>query len=237
MRILAFIPAREKSTRFPGKNLAPFLGQSLLRRAVGVALEAKALGVVDAVVVSVDNAAMESEARVAGALAHWRSQAVRRDNATVADVLRDWLMNPQASIGGVRELQRTDWDAVCVLLPTSPLRTVADVVKSRLLFEAGKAEVCMSVIRWRHNPWWALTLDSDGFLTPQWGIEPASRPSMATLRRHCGCVLWALPQVVVPEGDFYGRPVLAYEHDGCVDVDTPEDLSYAEFLCSGKGDR
>lgn len=218
---LCVIPARGGSKRFPRKNLARFRGRPLLAHAVDVARRSR---VFDRVVVSTEDAEIARVARRAGAEIHERHPRLASDAARVVDVCRAVLDHLVA--GGER------YDVFCVLLPTSPFRTVRHVRESLALLDAHRADVVMSTVEFPHVPWWALR-ESGAYVRLAFGPDVLkSRDRLPRLYRHNGVVLWARSAPFERRGDFYGPRVVPYRMDreASVDIDEPMDLEFAKFL-------
>lgn len=203
-------------------------GKTLVRLAVEVALAAQALGVVNRVVVSVEDGQTEQEALNAGASVHWREHAIRTPDATVLDTMHDYLnsdpdthsicsRSPECGHGQT-------YDAVCLLLPSSPLRTLRHIVESRLLLDH-ETDVVMSVTPFRQDMRYALVDAEDRLsrVTEEYGPGP--------YYKHDGHVIWAWAERMLKAGFYDGR-VRSYHispEESC-DVDTALDLQLAEFL-------
>ena len=214
MTVVAFIPARSTSWRFPAKNLSRFRGLPLVACAIRVAVAARQARVVDDVVVSTDSAAVAAAAAQAGACTvAGRPPEVAARGARVVDVLRCWLRD-----------QPEPPELVCVLLPTSPLRRLRHVVEARGLLSP-QVDVVLSVTPFRQDPQHALVL-ADGLLTVS-GV-PDARPRW----RHDGTVIWVRTAHLLAGRGFYDGTLAGYPvpSEDSVDVDTPLDLAWAEFL-------
>lgn len=109
MKVMALVPARAGSKRLRNKNVAELGGLPLWRHAVA---HARSSGVVDHVVVSTNDPGI-----------HWdgsfsrltRPDHLCTDDATTVDVVRHAHMTMPG------------FDAICILQPTSPFRTGADI--------------------------------------------------------------------------------------------------------------
>jgi CMP-N-acetylneuraminic acid synthetase len=201
--------------------VALFEGTPLVTRAVHVALEA---GVFDRVVVSTEDPEIGALAGAAGAEIHERSAELAADSATVIDVCRAVLEESQK--------QGAEYDAFCVLLPTSPFRRAEHVRAGLALLQERRAHVVMSVAPFPHMPFWAVR-ERGGFLTLQWSRRYLkSRNQLPTLYRHNGVVLWSRTAPFQRTGSFYGPRVAAYHmsQEDSVDVDEAIDLEFAHFL-------
>lgn len=121
-RLLAFVPAKGKNERFPGKNLFPFLGKPLIRHTVDFL---KGLDACDIIVVtdSEEIGAACKDVRVvrvsppAGRAVKDVEQAYRTLSA------ENGFLEKYAQVG--------------MFLPTAPVRRKQDIVNCRLALEEG----------------------------------------------------------------------------------------------------
>jgi N-acylneuraminate cytidylyltransferase len=123
-RRIALIPARGGSERIPRKNIRPFLGEPILARVVGTALES---GQFDEVIVTTDDQEIAVVARSAGASVPFMRGAEFADNHTgIAVVIADAL----EKIG-----LNDDSTPICVLFSTAALLASGDVSKAVATFD------------------------------------------------------------------------------------------------------
>lgn len=115
MTVLAVVPARGGSKGVPRKNLRPLAGEPLLVHTLRAAQAARLL---DAVVVSTEDAEIAAVARAAGAEVVDRPPALASDDARTEPVL---LHAVDALVAAGRP--EPEW--VVTLEPTSPLRSAA----------------------------------------------------------------------------------------------------------------
>jgi 3-deoxy-manno-octulosonate cytidylyltransferase (CMP-KDO synthetase) len=94
MRIAAIIPARYGSSRFPGKPLSKLHGRFLIQHVVDRALEARAAGWLDAVLVATDDPRIARAAEEAGA----RAVMTRADHPTGTDRLAEAAGSTDADV-------------------------------------------------------------------------------------------------------------------------------------------
>ena len=127
-RVLAVIPARGGSKRFPRKNVALFRGKPLILWTIEAARESTLL---DYIVVSSDDADILAFAATHDTHIMVRPDALATDTSTNENVLRHALTFYAFLV-----------DYVVLLQPTSPLRTSADIDACiRLCFEFGEPVV------------------------------------------------------------------------------------------------
>ncbi len=215
---IAIIPARGGSKGIPGKNLAPLGGQPLIAWTINAA---QAAATVDRTVVSTDDRDIAAVAEQHGAeVPALRPPELATDEASTDAVLQY----------AVDLLELDDDDVVILLQPTSPLRTAKDIDAAATLFLQTDCDVVMGTRLPRDHPDLCF-LDGDGHLE-------ALRPDGLVRRQD-------LRRAVAINGSIYvatarhirGGPLLRGRMKGhlmssahSVDIDEPEDLSYAEWL-------
>lgn len=117
MKIIAIITARSGSKGLPNKNILPLAGVPLIAYTIKAALES---GVFDTVMVSTDSEKYAEISRSYGAeVPFLRSAETSSDTAGSWDVVREVLRN-------YKEMGK-EFDKVCLLQPTSPLRDAQDI--------------------------------------------------------------------------------------------------------------
>ncbi len=220
---LAVIPAKARSTRFPGKNLARLAGKPLVVHAVDVARDS---GLFDKVVVSTDDATIAELARTAGAeVPFMRDPALATDTVEVPAVVRNTVEWYQHN----RDLH-FKW--VCVLQATCPLRTTADLVDSRkLLDEHPNADAVVSVSKYDHHPYWALRIEEDRIVPDRQKAATESRQQLPELCHPYGTVYWWRVATLMSTENIYDGIVIPYRTpaDSVLDIDYADDLEYAAW--------
>lgn len=220
---LCIVPARGGSKRFPRKNIVELSGKPLLAWTIEPAL---ASGVFDDVLVSSEDDEILDVARRYGAAPLPRKAALAGDDITVAQLCRD-LLDEFAQAGKT-------FDAVYVLLPTSPFRRPDTIRRAWETFVAGDAGALLSVVTLEHPPAWALKLDG-ATLQPVATDEYAKpRSELQPCYRHDGAHAIARADYLRSYGDFLGPGTIALMSDELESVDINEriDLEWAEFLMS-----
>ena len=220
---LAVIPAKARSTRFPGKNVALLAGKPLVVHAVGVAKDS---GLFDAIVVSTDDSTVAELARGAGAdVPFMRDSALSGDTVEVPAVVRnavEWYQHNRD--------QHFQW--VCVLQPTCPLRTTADLIASRKLLDGNpNADAVVSVSKYHHHPYWALRIEDDRIVPDRPKSATQSRQHLPALCHPDGTVYWWRIATLMSTENIYDGIVIPYRTpaDSVLDIDYPDDLEYAKW--------
>jgi len=133
MQVLGIIPARGGSKGIPRKNIAPLRGKPLLAYTAEAALKSRRLA---RVLLSTDDEEIAGVGKGLGLdVPFLRPAALAQDHTLTIDVLLDVIARLQAC--------GETYDAVFILQPTNPLRTVTDIDGAIELMERTK---CDSVI-------------------------------------------------------------------------------------------
>lgn len=226
LSILALIPARGGSKGVPGKNIKLLGGIPLVARTINTAREA---GCCDRLWVSTDDAAIADIAVQYGVRVPWlRPPELATDNARMVDVLSHLLVRLQEE-EGYRP------DAVMVLQPTSPFRTVQTIRKSVALFQRSGGRTIVSVTQARHHPHWCYQINPErGFLQPfvEGSGPPLPRQDLPDAYVLDGSIhLISVGQFLNNRSFFSGEDCpLIVSPDEAIDIDTQFDWLIAESV-------
>ncbi len=151
MKNLAIIPARSGSKGLKDKNIKELNGKPLLAYSIEAAKESNLF---DEIMVSTDSPQYAEIAKNFGAnVPFLRSESNSSDKAgswdVVIEVLSKYFETSQK------------YDSVCLLQPTSPLRTAKDIIEAYKLLESKQADAITSVCEVDHSPLWTMTLPAD----------------------------------------------------------------------------
>jgi len=225
--MIAFIPARGDSTRFPRKNLALLDGRPLIEYTIAAAFES---GVFNCICVS-----SEDDEIISLALRYFNENTLLEDRHIMRSVIRQ---GPRSTVAHhcaqhLDAYAQSDrhYDTFAVLLPTSPLRTAADIRSAYDIFTSSRADVCMSLTEFEHQPQWAVSIGDDGYVVTGPDIN-RRREELSKAYRHDGGVIFAKTKPFMRTLDFYAGDVVPYfiPAERAVDVNTEMDLMFAEFL-------
>lgn len=223
-RTLGLIPAKGKSTRLKRKNVLDFCGKPMLSWTIEAALES---GEIDDLVVSTEDPEIAEVAQQWGAEVPFvRPEKLAVDPAGVETVALDALDRLEA-LG--RSYQR-----IVILLPTSPLRSAEDIRAASILFRKQRALSLMSVTAYDHSPYSAYR-DSEeaGLLEPVFPEYNRIKSQELAPAWRCNGAIHILDVDFFREHKSYTcAPLLKFEmpRERSVDIDTQDDLLYAEFL-------
>ena len=148
MTNIAIIPARSGSKGLKDKNIKKLNGKPLLAYSIEAAKES---GLFDEIMVSTDSEKYAEIAKTYGAnVPFLRSEANSSDKAGSWDVVLEVLS---------KYLEKDlKFDSVCLLQPTSPLRTAQDIIEAYKLLEVKQADAITSVCEVDHSPLWTMIL-------------------------------------------------------------------------------
>jgi N-acylneuraminate cytidylyltransferase len=224
-KVIAVIPARGGSKRVPGKNIRLLGGKPLIAYSIEAALTS---GLFDCVVVSTDSEEIAAVARRWGAeVPFLRSADIADDVTPVSAVTADAL--ERLDFGADK------YDAVAQLMANCPIRTATDIQASYKQFCATGADTQISVVRYGwQNPWWAMRRDTGSFrLDPLFPKEMTARSQdLPELFCPTGAIWWGKANVIRERKTFHIPErtgwEIGWQHG--VDIDTPEDLAFAEAI-------
>lgn len=226
--MLAVIPARGGSKGVPHKNIKELAGKPLLAYTVEAAVKS---GVFEKVIVSTDDAEIADAARKYGAeIPFIRPDAISGDFVSSDDVV-EHALNYFKDMG-------QDFDTVCKLQPTSPLRTAEHIRQAYMQMQEKKADFVVSVCECEHSPLWSGILDEDNRLDKfiREDVKRACRQSLPAYYRLNGAIYMAKTEAFLKQKSFLGKNGIAYimpQRDS-VDIDSSLDFLFADFLIKGE---
>lgn len=232
MKPLVIIPARGGSKGIPGKNIKLLNGKPLIHYSIDVARE---LFNDEQICVSTDEQAIKEVAEATGLVVPFlRPAELATDTATTTDVLLhalDW-----------HQQQGYYADTVILLQPTSPLRLPIHVKEALDFYTtvAENTEMVVSVTATKSNPYYVLfEEDSEGLLQ-------ASKKATFTRRQDCpqvweynGSIYIIKAEALSNQKNLTFNRVRKYEMASgySVDLDTPDDWNYCEWLIAQKNNK
>ena len=219
MTLLVLIPARGGSKGIPRKNVRPFCGKPLLQWSIDAALAASC---VDQVVVSTDAPEMADSAKAGGAeVPFLRPAELATDEAPgIAPVLHALEQLPKVS-------------DVLLLQPTSPLRTSADIEAIVGLRQQAGCESAVSLTPSAKHPAWMYGLSQEQRLEPLLELDEIHcRQQLPPAYVLNGALYLASRKFLIREHAFISAETIGYlmPAERSVDIDTPLDWQWAEFL-------
>jgi CMP-N,N'-diacetyllegionaminic acid synthase len=228
MRVLGLVPARGGSKGVPRKNIRLVCGRPLLEYTAASARAARRLS---RLVLTTDDDEIAGIGRGAGLeVPFMRPAELGRDDTPMIAVV-------QHAIAVLRDAG-DEFDAVCLLQPTNPLRGHDDIDGAIALLEATGADSVLSFVdAGERHPARMKFVDEGGRVTdPPFAeeIEGQRRQDLPKLFLREGSIYVTRTPVLMEQGSFKGRDCRAWivpEERAC-NIDTPFDLFIAEQLLS-----
>lgn len=224
--MLAVIPARGGSKGVPGKNIKELAGKPLIAYTIEAAI---ASNVFEKVIVSTDSAKIAEVASGFGAeVPFLRPHEISGDMTSSDDVILHALSFYKA--------QGIEFDTVCKLQPTSPLRSGRHLQEAYQLFREKKADFVVSVCECEHSPLWTGVIGDDlrldNFISKE--VKRACRQDLPTYYRLNGAIYMGKTDQFYENKSFLGKNSVAYimNQEDSVDIDSELDFKIAEMIKS-----
>lgn len=225
MKNIAIIPARSGSKGLPDKNIKELCGKPLMFYSIRAAQESNLF---DEIMVSTDSEEYAEVARQCGASVPFsRSVEQSGDHAGSWDVVRE-VLNKYLSY-------ERYFDTVCLLQPTSPLRSKTDIEKGYALLQEKDADAITSVCEMDHSPLWSMILpDDDSLAEFRKNIQIMPRQKLSKYHRINGALYIRKIQYAHNVATLLEKKEYAYvmDRNRSVDIDTLEDFELAEWYMS-----
>lgn len=231
MKNIAIIPARSGSKGLKDKNIKKLCGKPLIAYSIEAAI---ASGVFDEIMVSTDSEQYAEIAREYGAKVPFlRSEENASDTASSWDVVRETLEK-------YKQAGHT-FDTVCLLQPTSPLRTSQDIADAYALYKTKSASTVIGVCETEHSPLWTNTisdsLSMDNFVRKEAQVP---RQMLSTFYRINGAMyIVSVDRIMKKENIYHNSYAYIMPQQRSIDIDSNLDFIIAEsiFNYTAKKDR
>lgn len=227
MKVLGVMTARGGSKRVPGKNIADLGGKPLIAWSIEVGK-----ATCDAVVTSTDSE------RIADVAFEYGSEVVMRPD----EISRgEPGMQMKAIMHAAAQMSIDHggrvWDAILLLQPTSPFRTVQDVATCFKMMEEWPVDSVVSVVQFPERGA-VFTIGHAGRLrdvVDRGPSVPGYNLSGQPIYRPNGAIFLARTKHLEECGDWFGPRSYGYPMpvNRSVDIDTKNDLEAARALVAG----
>lgn len=217
MKYITIIPARGGSKRFPGKNIHSFLGVPLIAHSIRNSLQCN---LVSHTYVSTDDEQIKKVSKDFGAEIIDRPAELGGDYISSAEVMQNAV---QMLIG-----QGVEFDYVLLLQATNPLRPRDLLSKAIECIEDTKADSLMTVSRSELK----LGKIVDNHFLP-WNYQFGQRSQDLEPLYYENGLLYISSKELLLQGKIISEkmyPMIVNHKYGEVDIDTYEDMEYAEFI-------
>lgn len=198
-------------------------GKPLLAYSINAAKESNCF---DRVMVSTDSEKYAQVARKYKAdVPFLRDVKTSGDNAGSWDVVREVLAGYNNM--GIK------FDTVCLLQPTSPLRSAEDIIGAYTMMEKNNADAITSVCKCDHPIEYMMTLDETFSLYEyRQSVVDCPRQTLPTYYRLNGAIYIRKIRYCESTINIISDNEYAYlmNRERSVDIDTIDDFEYAEFL-------
>jgi CMP-N-acetylneuraminic acid synthetase len=229
MRVLGLIPARGGSKGVLRKNVRQLAGKPMLHYTADAALRAVAAGTLARVILSTEDAEIADVGRACGLdVPFMRPLDLAGDETPMLPVIQHAIRFTQD--GG------DYYDAVCLLQPTTPLRSACDIERAvKLLSDTGADSVISFVRVGDKHPARMKLVGDDGKVTnPPFAesMEGQRRQDLPPLYLREGSIYLTRVSVLLGQGSLMGKDcrALIMPEERAVNVDSMLDLLLAEQL-------
>ncbi|MEM1318957.1 MAG: acylneuraminate cytidylyltransferase family protein [Bacteroidota bacterium] len=225
MKILGLIPARGGSKGIPRKNIKKLGDKELIRYTIETGLQCRSL---DQLVVSTEDDEIAAISALAGASVPFlRPAALASDHSPTLDTVLHAMQYFDA--------QQQPFDAVCLLQPTIPFRSVTDIEAAINAFKDHEADSLISVREVPHtyNPHWVFEVKpGTNFLDIATGEGHiiTRRQDLPKAYYRDGSIYISSRKALLEQGSLYGQNIAYHinEQSPDINIDTPADWEQAE---------
>jgi len=229
--MLAVIPARGGSKGVPGKNIRLLCGKPLIAYTIEAAAAARSI---DRIILSTDDPEIAAMAgRYGVEVPFMRPGRLAQDNSLAID-------NYIYTMGRINSDGSKQYYDFIVLQPTSPFRTAADIDGAIGLFHDKSADSVISVCETSHPPVWAKSTGPSGALRDYFSTNTDNRNRQELEKAYMpNGAIFVLRLALLEElYSYYSGNTYAYimPQERSMDIDTPFDFEFAEFLMRKHGE-
>ena len=227
LKNIAIIPARSGSKGLPDKNIKQLNGKPLMAYSIEAALKSKMF---EEVMVSTDsNRYAEIAMRLGANVPFLRSEKNSSDSASSWDAVLEVLV-AYKKIG-------KEFDTVCLLQPTSPLRTSEDIIAAYSSYIDNNATSVIGVCESDHSPLWMNRLppdlSMDNFIMPLANDKP--RQALDKFYRINGAIYIVDANHLQNSTNIYMNSfAFIMEREKSIDIDSGLDFIIAEAIIKSK---
>ncbi|MBK0382076.1 acylneuraminate cytidylyltransferase family protein [Pedobacter sp. SD-b] len=226
MRSLVVIPARGGSKGIPHKNIKLLNGKPLIHYTIEVARTL--FNDEDICVSTEDEFIIKVVEEIGLKVPFKRPLSLATDHSSTYDVLLHALHHYENIQGA--------YDTIILMQPTSPFRTATHLEEALALYQPA-IEMVVSVFETAANPYFVLFEDdSKGFLVKSKSGQFNSRQECPKVWQYNGAIYIINAKALKKRSHLQFERVIKYEMEeaNSIDLDTPLDWEFAEFLLQKK---
>lgn len=219
--ILAIIPARSGSKGLPGKNIMSLGGKPMIAWTIEAAVRSNKFS---KVVVSTDSEDIAEIARQWGAeVPFLRLEEFSTDESPIFDTIT-YTLNKLGE----------NFDAICLLQPTSPMRKSEHIVEAVELYECSTTPSVVSVTKVDKSPQWCFWRNDGGALKPilKDGLSLNRRQELQDAFVLNGAIYIAETEELLSERKFLFDDSVSYlmSKESSIDIDDLVDFKLAQLI-------
>ncbi|GGW78592.1 acylneuraminate cytidylyltransferase family protein [Salegentibacter mishustinae] len=232
MNILGLIPARGGSKGIQGKNIQLLGGKPLLQYSLEAARKAKLLNKV--ILSSDEEDIIQIAKQLEIEVPFKRPENLAEDSSSSLEVVQHAL--------NFYLKQGINFDAVCLLQPTTPFRKPEFIDECILKFKDGNFDSLVSVreVPKEYNPHWVFE-ENEGALKISTGEKEiiSRRQDLPKAYHRDGAIYLTKTEVLLNENSLYGKNIgfVDITPFPYVNIDTPEDWKKAEEILEKMRDK
>lgn len=225
MKILGLIPARGGSKGIPGKNIKILGGKTLLHYTSEAAKSSKLLNRV--ILSSNDEAIIKFAKQINLEVPFKRPEHLAQDSSSSLEVIQHALKHFLE--------QGIQFDAVCLLQPTTPFRETGLIDECILKFKDGDFDSLVSVreVPKEFNPHWIFE-ENQGSLKIATGEKEiiSRRQDLPKAYHRDGAIYITKTEVLLNQNSLFGKKIGFVDTSAFpnVNIDEPEDWEKAEVM-------
>ncbi len=231
MKVIAIIPARAGSKGILAKNIVDLNGKPLISYTIEQALK---VNIFDKIIVSTESMIIKKISEEWGAnVPFLRSPSLSTDHAKTVDVVLEVLDTLLSKFG-------EKYDVVCLLQPTSPLRTLRDILNCVDLFNKKSPDSVVSLTRISEPHPHKMKTIVEGYVRPYQKGKDSSTPRqlLPEVYELNGAIYLTKTSVLKNERSFFGSNCIPYimPKVRSVNINHPLDLKMASIILEDKDD-
>jgi len=232
MKILGIIPARQGSKGIKNKNIKKINNIPLINYTIHECLKSK---IFDKLIVTTDSKKIATISRKAGALVPFlRPKYLAKDKSLAIPTIKHALKKTE-------EIYNENFDIVCMLQPTTPLRRAKDCIKIKNIMKnnLNKIDSIISVVNVNNNhPIKMKKINKNNFLVDyvNWSVENPPRQSLPPVYIVNGAFYMCKRDVILKQNSFKGNNCLPFIMDPkySINIDSEIDFKLAEIILNSQ---